>query len=62
MGSELDIWVLMWEISLSDIFMDFGGEKNLLVYVYDILGFYFDFEVWIDVCFGLQVICEGWIQ
>ncbi|MGB3621411.1 phosphomethylpyrimidine synthase ThiC [Ketobacter sp. MCCC 1A13808] len=61
-GSEPDIRVPMREISLSDTPTDFGGEKNLPVYVYDTSGPYSDPEARIDVRSGLQAIREGWIQ
>lgn len=35
----------------------FGGEKNLLIYVYDMLGLYIDLDVKIDICVGLLVLC-----
>lgn len=40
----------------------FGGEKNLLIYVYDMLGLYIDLDVKIDICVGLLVLCQCWIE
>lgn len=61
-GLCLDICVLVWEIFFVDIFIVFGGEKNLLVFVYDIFGLYIDFEVCIDLCKGLFDVCLCWID